>query len=45
LGHGHRVDPVESRARPLERVSGHGVDELEVVARCDLRDDAAVARV
>ena len=40
-----RVDVVEPSAGALERVRGHGVDQLEVVARGDLRHHAAVARV
>ena len=39
------LDVVEPRAGPLERVGGHRVDQLQVVARGDLRHHAAVARV
>ena len=34
-------DVVERRAGPRERVVDHGVDELQVMARGDLRHDAA----
>ena len=40
-----RLDVVEPRAGALERVGGHRVDQLEVVARRDLRHHAAVAGV
>ena len=45
LRHGDLLDVVERGAGAVERVVDDRVDELEVVARGDLRDDAAEARV
>jgi hypothetical protein len=45
LGDGHALDVVEGGAGAGERVIDDGVDELEVVARRDLRHHAAEARV
>ena len=45
LGDGDRLDVVQRRPGLGQRVVDHGVDELEVVARGDLRHDAAVAVV
>ena len=42
---GDRVDVVQARAPPGERLAENGSDQLEVSARRDLGDDAAVARV
>ena len=44
-GHGHRLDVVERCAGALEGIRGHGVDQLQVAARGDLRHHAAVALV
>jgi hypothetical protein len=41
LRDGHELGVVERRARALERVVDDGVDQLEVVARGDLRHHAA----
>ncbi len=45
LRHGDLLDVVERGAGAVERVVDDRVDELEVVARGDLRHDAAEARV
>ena len=45
LRHGDAVDVVERRARLGERLADDRRDELEVAARGNLGDDAAVARV
>jgi len=42
---GDGVDVVERRARLVQRLLDDRGDELEVPARRDLRDDAAVPRV
>src|SRR6185437_16884957 len=44
-GDGDHVDIVEASAALGERRVDHGRYELEMAARCDLRHDAAVARV
>ena len=45
LGDGHRPDVVQGHARVGERALHRGHDQLQVPARRDLRDDAAVRRV
>jgi hypothetical protein len=43
LGDRDGVDVVERGARPRERIVDDGREELQMVTRCDLGDDPAVA--